>query len=88
MKFVERETLTAQQTGIKDWYTKEYPEDDLGCCLKPATTFYDLFTALDLHADVYSFTGVGDSVVRERLFNKLAEIMDVSYDYIYDQWLD
>ena len=28
-----------------------------------------------------------DTIVRERIFIKLAEIMNVDYDYIYEQWL-
>ena len=31
--------------------------------------------------------GVYDSLVRERIFEKLAEIIGTDYDYIYDQWV-
>lgn len=46
-----------------------------------------MFIALDTYKDVYELIGVGDSLVRERLFRRLAEIMEVDYNYIYQQWL-
>lgn len=72
---------------IKEWYTKEYASDDLGEELNENITFMDLFETLDRHKDVYELIGVSDSIVRERLFEKLAEIMEVDYDYIYEQWI-
>ncbi len=72
---------------IKEWYTKEYPSDDLGEELKDNVSFYDLYYALDRHNDIYDLIGVADSVIRERLFEKLAEIMEVDYDYIFEQWI-
>ena len=71
---------------IKDWYTKTYPDDDLGEYIRDGLTFDDLFEAMDNYLDVYAVLGVGDSVVRNRVFAKLAEIMGVDYDYVYDQW--
>jgi hypothetical protein len=37
--------------------------------------------------DVYRYIGVADSVIRERLFERLAEELEVSYDYVYNLWL-
>ena len=50
-------------------------------------TFEDLFNTLKNKIDVYSLFGVGDSVIRERLFERLAEIEGVKYSYIYDLWM-
>lgn len=72
---------------IRKWYMEQYPSDELGAEISPAVSFEDLFEALDYYWDVYEFLGVCDSVVRERVFVKLAEIMNCEYDYIYDQWL-
>lgn len=74
---------------IKNWYIEEYPEDELGQEIDSNVTFEDLFEALDTYKDVYEVLGGYeiDSLIRERCFRKLSEIMDVSYDYIYDQWL-
>jgi hypothetical protein len=30
---------------------------------------------------------VADSVIRERLFERLAEELEVSYDYVYNLWI-
>lgn len=77
----------AQSLKIKDWYKEFYGDDELGDEIREGLTFYDLFEAMDNYLDVYKVLGVDDSVVRERVFDKLAEIMDVDYDYVYDQWL-
>ena len=72
---------------IKEWYCSEYPTDDLGSELNGSVSWYDLFYCLDRRHNVYEFLGVDDSLVRERIFEKLAEIMEVDYNYIYEQWL-
>lgn len=78
---------TTDKTKIKEWYIKEYPTDELGIEINNEITFEDLFVALDTYKDVYEALGVCDSIVRERCFEKLAEIMNVDYDYVYKQWL-
>lgn len=76
---------------IKEWYLKEYSTDSVGNDLLDNITFYDLFYALDRRKDIYitlfGSEDLGDSLVRERIFEKLAEIMGVDYNYIYEQWL-
>lgn len=69
---------------IKDWYTKEYPADELGPLLNPLTTFEELYQIPPL---AYELIGVSDSLVRERVFAKLAKVMKVPYDEIYNKWL-
>lgn len=76
-----------ENTTIKSWYLSAFPTDELGQKIRHDITFKDLFTALDNYRDVYELMGVFDSIVRERVFAKLAEIMEVEYNYIYDQWL-
>ena len=76
-----------ERTYIKAWYLEEYPTDNLGKELHQGTTFEGLFMDMDNYLDVYKTIGVADSLVRERVFTKLAEIMDVTYDYVYNQWL-
>ena len=76
-----------ENSKVKEWYLKEYTTDELGKEIKDDITFYDIFYALDTYKDFYETIGVGDSVIRERIFKKLAEIMEVDYNYIYNQWL-
>lgn len=71
--------------NIKDWYTKEYPTDELGQQMNHVITFEELYKGLPA---IYELIGVPDSLVRERVFNKLAQIMKVSYEDIYDKWLN
>lgn len=74
--------------NVKEWYRGEYSTDDLVEEIKDTVTFKDIFEALDNYKDIYEVIGNGiDSIVRERIFNKLATLMEVDYDYIYDQWL-
>lgn len=74
--------------NIKQWYCATYPTDDLGLELPDNITFGDLFRTLDHGGSVYRLLGNGaDSLIRERCFERLSEIMDCDYGYIYDQWL-
>ena len=76
------------KTKIKEWYMKEYPTDELlGAEIDDDVTFEDLFEALENYKDVYKTLGVEDSIVRERVFDKLAIVMNVDYGYIHEQWL-
>lgn len=72
---------------IKEFYLETYPTDDLGLELNETPTFPGLLNQLIIGGDVYRYIGVGDSIIRERLFEKLAESMEVSYDYVYNLWL-
>ena len=73
--------------NIKEFYLETYPTDDLGTELKDNTTFTGLLNELYNGNDVYDYIGVGDSLIRERLFAKLSNILNTSYDYIWNLWL-
>ena len=72
---------------IKEYYVENVPTDNLGLELNETPTFPGLLNQLIVDGDVYRYIGVSDSVVRERLFEKLAESINVSYDYVYNLWL-
>ena len=72
---------------IKEYYVENFPTDDLGLELNETPTFPGLLNQLIVNGDVYRYIGVSDSVIRERLFEKLAETLNVSYDYVYNLWL-
>lgn len=71
--------------NIKEWYTKKYPTDELGTKIKSSATFKKAVHNLDR---VYDFLGVHDSLVRERVFEELAKREGVTYDEIYNNWLN
>jgi hypothetical protein len=74
--------------NIKQFYLENYPTDELGIELKDDTNFTGLLNELITNNDVYGYIGVGDSIIRERLFMELSEILKCSYDYVYDLWLN
>lgn len=76
------------KTELQQFYTDKYPTDDLGWDIDPYATFEDLLIALDEGNGkrVYELCA-DDSVVRERLFAELANILGVDYDTIYDKWM-
>jgi len=75
--------------NIKEFYLNTYPTDELGVELIETATFVGLLDVLHNNTtDVYDYIGVGDSIVRERVFARLAEILEMPYDYIYNLWLN
>lgn len=74
--------------NVKAWYTSTFPTDELGMEMNASVDFGALFEAIKKHIDVYEVLNVHDSIVRERVFDKLSTIMNVEYKYIYDLWLE
>lgn len=73
--------------GLREWYMATFPEDGLGAEMDARATFGDMQEALDEGRDVYDVLGVGDSIVRERIFTRLAEALGTDYDEVYELWL-
>ena len=73
--------------NIREFYVKNYPSDDMGKGINPNATFAGLLNQLIVGGDVYNYLYVYDSIIRERLFEKLAEELEVSYEYVYNLWL-
>lgn len=74
-------------SGVKDWYVKQYPSDSMGKDLNNIT-FCDLLSGLQHGEDFYELIGVSDSIIRERIFNKLAKVSHLPYDKIYYLWVN
>ncbi len=72
---------------LREYYLTKYPTDELGVELNETPTFAGLLNQLIVGGDVYKYIGVGDSIIRERLFEGLAEELNVKYDYVYELWL-
>ena len=69
---------------IKDFYLRTYPTDDLGVEIDPNMTFERLILKAAKGKDIYDLIGVGDSVIRERLYSKIADEMNVEYVFVYN----
>jgi len=74
-----------QKESIKLWYILTFPKDELGDEISPSATFTGAQKNL---GSIYEYIGVHDSVVRERIFSELSERMGVSYEEIYNKWLN
>jgi hypothetical protein len=73
---------------IREFYLENYPTDELGVEVNENGTLVGLLNTLYEGNDVYEYIGVGDSIIRERLFERLAEELRTSYDYVYNLWLN
>ena len=74
--------------NIREFYVKNYPSDDMGKGINPEATFDGLAKTLSNCHDVYEYLYVYDSIIKERLFERLAEELNVKYDYVYNLWLN
>ena len=75
------------QSKIRDFYMEAFPTDELGKDINGNATFQDAFECLQVGFNFYTFLGVDDSIVRERVFDALATLMGCSYEHIIGQWL-
>ena len=73
--------------NIRNFYVSEFPSDELGLEINKAADFNGLAAAISGDI-VYEYLGVFDSVVRERVFEKYASIMGLTYDEVYNMWLN
>jgi hypothetical protein len=77
--------------NIREFYLENYPSDcksdGLGMELNPEATFAGLWAAIRSNR-FYEYIGVEDSIIRERIFERFAEITRHDYDYIYNEWLN
>ena len=72
--------------SIKEWYVKAYPMDDLGPGI--VGNFAGALEKMAKGDDIYDYIGVGDSLIRGRLFTRLAKMLGLDYDRIYEMWLN
>ena len=73
---------------LQEYYQNVYPMDELGVEINKEATFVGLLDELHKGNDVYDYIGVCDSIIRERLFEHLAQELGTPYDYVYNLWLN
>ena len=73
---------------VANVYIRKWKKDDLGYEINPNLTFRMLLIGLLNGTDVYDMLGVSDSLIRERCFYFLADIVGCDYDFLYDLWLN
>lgn len=69
---------------VKDWYNLMYPSDELGMQLRGGVTFNDVWNNIE---SVYDVLDVSDSLVRERVFESIADRLSIGYGVVYTKWL-
>ena len=74
---------------MREWYTETYPTDDVGLEIVSDVTMWDVVALLNagLGHRFYNLIGAGDSLVRERIFGRIAKIVGCDYDDVYYTWL-
>jgi hypothetical protein len=71
--------------NIKKWYLETFPDDDMGENINDDADF----TEMDYYEvrHIYDYLGDIDTVIRERVFEKLASLLNMEYKEVYDIWL-
>lgn len=87
LKELEKEKSVDLNSDISAWYAAEFSDDEMKDEIYTGVSFQRLYDMLSSN-DLYSIIGIDDTVVRERCFSKLAELMQVDYSVIYEKWLD
>ena len=70
--------------NIKKWYLETF-NDDEGLKINENANFNDMDYYEIRH--IYDYLNVEDSIIRERVFEKLAQLVGATYQEIYDIWL-
>jgi hypothetical protein len=71
--------------NIKKWYLETFPDDEMGENINDNADF----TEMDYYEvrHIYDYLGDIDTVIRERVFEKLASLLNMEYKEVYDIWL-
>lgn len=77
----------AEDMYVKRWYAEAYPTDDMVDEINGEATLTGLMGAIDAKECVYEYIGACDSLIRERCFEKLAEIYGLEYSDVYNKWM-
>ena len=85
--FDHLEMVDMLESNVKKWYIETYPTDECGHYLSDTADFEGVYKTLLNGEDVYDYIGEGDSVIRERVFTKLCDILRCDYDEIYSMWV-
>ena len=74
-------------TNIREYYMENFPTDELGIEINENATLEGLYAVLTIGGDVYEYIGVGDSMIRERLFWAVSQLTSTPYNDLYAKWL-
>lgn len=75
-------------TYVKDDYVQDFPTDELGKEINENLNYLQVFNGLLSGDDIYEMMDVSDSLIRERVLERLAYLMGIDYQIIYYLWLN
>jgi len=84
---MKKQFKTTTQSTIQSWYLNTFLDDAEGVSLKRNITFAQAYNCLVSKEDFYEFIGIADTIIRERIFEKIAELYEIDYSVVYNQWL-
>ena len=93
VKFLEEKNkdFFDKQSSVNKWYEETFPDDSESVeDLSDSITFEKAATFVTPRGSedrFYSKMGGTDSVVRERIFDKIAKLYNVSYEDVYNTWM-
>lgn len=87
---VENKTVESilRNINVNEDYVTDFPTDDLGKEINKNLNFLQLFNGLLCGKDIYEMLDVSDSLIRERVLERLAYLMGIDYQIIYYLWLN
>lgn len=74
--------------NVNEGYVTDFPTDNLGKEINKDLNFLQLFNGLLCGKDIYEMLDVSDSLIRERVLERLAYLMGIDYQIIYYLWLN
>lgn len=77
-----------REIKVKNDYMENFPTDDMGEHINETVSYYDIYMGMAEGKDVYDMLNVGDSLIRERVFRRLSELLETEYETIYYLWLN
>lgn len=77
-----------KNNNVKEWYMQEFPSDECGESISEKATFTGVLAMMSRHSDIYDYLGIGDSIIRERIFEEISKRIGCDYDDIYNLWLE
>ena len=74
--------------NVAEWYQGVYQSDPCGSQINTNMTFDDVIDLINNPdpSEFYKGIGVGDSLVRERIFDEISEMLTTDYGEVYDIW--
>lgn len=69
---------------IKSWYVDLYPDDEMAADIPTGLTFNEFYERLGKE-DAYEILKADDSIVRERVFLAVSEMVGIDYEELWDR---